>query len=214
MKYLFLVLVNLSFCCLAGCHTRSIAVADEGKAQQDPDYVIVSMTTMAFGKDVRVRAVIEELKNSIDAIAGQRPRSRLVITNLSTGKTLHTEECGDSVLSTPGFTIERGPALVMTTKGGSGDGVSVYEVTESEARLVLEEAYRGAVITMPNNELAGDMGFLIVDGENGSSPLAVRRFQYSKEERRFVLAGTASFAQFLKTVNAQFSNRPKPTGQG
>jgi hypothetical protein len=55
------------------------------------------------------------------------------------------------------FDIGRGTGLVVTTKGGSG--IRVYEVTQSDVRIVLADGYRAATITMPNDELGGDWGF-------------------------------------------------------
>jgi hypothetical protein len=199
------VLMIAFFCCwiLSGCQTRSIAVAGNSNPQTS-EYETVNMVTLSLGKDEKLIATVENLDSSIPAIPNQKPRAKLRIRNLLTGKVIHEEECGDSTLSDPGFAIGSSVALVMTTKGGSGDGVRVYEVGPSEARLVLNEAYRANAIMMPNNELGGDMGFLIVDSESGSSPLVVRRYQYDEHSKKYVLAGEASFSEFIRSVKAQF----------
>jgi hypothetical protein len=94
--------------------------------------------------------------------------------------------------------------LVVTTKGGSGDGISVYEVTDSGAQIVLDVGYRAAAITMPNDELGGDIGFLIVDSESTGKPLQATRYQYRDEKRQFVPTGKVNFSQFIESVKAQF----------
>lgn len=104
----------------------------------------------------------------------------------------------------PGFDVGHGAGLVVTTKGGSGDGIRVYEVTQSDVRIVLAEGYRAAAITMPNDELGGDGGFLIVDSESGTSPLVVRRYQYDDSSQKYVLTGKTSFAEFIRSVKNQF----------
>ncbi len=202
------VLTFYFLCCLflSGCHIQPLAVASNSTpSSQMPEYETVSMVTLRLGNEVRVKATIENLKESISAVPGQKPRSKLVIRNLSTGKVIYEEECGDSSLSNPDFWIERGAALIMTTKGGSGDGFGVYEVTESDARIVLAEGYRAAAIMMPNDELGGHIGFLIVDAESGTAPLKVRRYEYSEEKKVFVLTGKTIFSQFLRSVQAPFN---------
>ncbi len=205
MKVQILILCFLCCPSLLGCRTNSLAVANgNASSSQTSEYETVSLVTLALGKDIRLQATIETLKESKSAIANQETRSKLVIKNLSSGRLIYQEECGDSSLSNPGFWIDRGAALVMRSRGGSGDGIRVYEVGESEARLVLDEAYRAAAIVVPNDELGGDMGFLIVDAEHATDPLKVRRYQYSLEKKQFVLTGTANFSQFMRSVKAQF----------
>jgi hypothetical protein len=176
---------------------------------QTSEYETVNMVTLSLGKDIKVLATIENLKESIPASSGQKPRAKLVIKNLSTHRVIHEEECGDSTLSYPGFDIGRGAGLVMTTRGGSGDGVSVYEVTESDARIVLAEGYRALAMAMPNDDLGGDMGFLIVDSESGTSPLVVRRYQYDDRSKKYVLTGKTPFSEFIRSVKAQFGGATK-----
>jgi len=210
MKALILMIGFLSCSVLAGCRTQSVAVAgDSPTPTPTSEYETVGMVTLSLGRDTRVVATIENLKDSIRAISGQKPRARLVIKNLSTGRVIHEEECGASSLSYPGFDIGRGAGLVMTTKGGSGDGISIYEVTDSDARIVLAEGYRAAAIMMPNDELGGDMGFLIVDSESGTSPLVVRRYQYDDRSKKYVLTGKAPFSEFIRSVKAPFGTGTK-----
>jgi len=182
-----------------------MAVAGNGTpSTPTAEYETVSIASFSLGRDIKVQATIESLKESIPAISGQKPRAKLVIKNLSSGRVIHEEECGDSTVSDPGFWIDRGTALVMTTKGGSGDGIRVYEVTQSDARIVLTQSYRAAVIMMPNDELGDDVGFLIVDAEHATDPLEVRRYQYSREKKQFVVTGKASFSQLMGAFKAQF----------
>jgi hypothetical protein len=61
-----------------------------------------------------------------------------------------------------------------------------------------------AAILVPNDELGGDMGFLIVDAEHATDPLKVQRYQNSIEKKQFVLTGQASFSQFMRSVKGQF----------
>ncbi|MGH9871718.1 MAG: hypothetical protein ACRD9S_04535 [Pyrinomonadaceae bacterium] len=208
MKALILTITLLGCSVLTGCRTQSIAVAGNGKASSS-EYETVNLLTLSVGKDGKVLATIENLNNSIRAIPGQKPRAKLVIKNLSTDKIIHEEECGDSTLSYPGFGIGSGSGLVMTTKGGSGDGIRVYEVGQSDARVVLDEAYRANAIMMPNDELGGDMGFLIVDSESGTSPLVVRRYQYDDRSKKYVLTGKTSFSEFIRSVKTQFGKPAK-----
>jgi hypothetical protein len=206
-----IIFVFLLWCSiLIGCRSQSAAAnEDRSASSQESEYQSTSMVTLAFAKDVKVVATIETLKDSIQAVAGKKPRAKLLITNLSTNRVLREQECGDSTLSNPGFWIEKGAALVMTTKGGSGDGIAVYEVTESDARIVLAESYRAAAITMPNDDLGGDMGFLIIDSESGTSPLIVRRYQYDDRNKKYVLTGQAPFAELNHSVKAQFERAAK-----
>ena len=192
---------------LSGCKTDLSAVASN--SSEAPEYEVVSMVTLNVGNGVRAQATVENLKDSISAIPGQKPRSKLVIRNLSTGKIIYQEECGDTTLSYPGFDIGHGTGLVATTKGGSGDGIGVYEVTPTNARIVLAEGYRAAAITMPNDELGGDMGFLIVDSESGTSPLVVKRYQYDDHNKKYMLTGTAQFSELIRSIKAQFRRAAK-----
>jgi hypothetical protein len=193
----------LGLSALLGCQTPSSAVAGNSNSST-PEYETVNMVTLSIGRDAKLLASIEQLNDSIRAIPSEKPRAKLVITNLSTGKVIHEEECGDSTLSYPRFDIGSGVALVMITKGGSGDGIRVYEVGQSEARVVLDESYRANAIMMPNDELGGDTGFLIVDSESGTSPLIVRRYQYDDRSKKYVVTGEASFSEFIRSVKAQF----------
>src|SRR5712664_2551233 len=179
---IILIAAVFFFASLARCKTDSPAAASNIPSQAE--YEVVGMLTLNVGNGVKSQATVENLKDSISAIPGQKPRSKLVIRNLSTGKIIYQEECGDSTLSYPGVDVGRGAGLVVTTKGGSGDGIRVYEVTQSDARIVLAEGYRAAAITMPNDELGGDLGFLIVDSESGTSPLVVRRYQYDDGSKK------------------------------
>lgn len=210
MKALILMIGFLSCSVLAGCRTQSVAVAGNGTSPTPtPEYETLSMVTLSLGKETRMVATIENLKDSIRAISSQKPRAKLVIKNLSTGTVIHEEECGDSTLSYPGFDIGSGAGLVMTTKGGSGDGIRVYEVGQSKARVVLDEAYRANAIMMPNDELGGDVGFLIVDAEHATDPLEVRRYQYSDEKKKYVLTGRTSFSEFTRSIQTQFKKAAK-----
>ncbi len=202
-----LIVAVFFFASLAGCKTDSPAAASNIPSQAE--YEVVGMLTLNVGNGVKSQATVENLKDSISAIRGQKPRSKLVIRNLSTGTIIYQEECGDSTLSYPGFDVGRGAGLVVTTKGGSGDGIRVYEVTQSDARIVLAEGYRAAVITMPNDELGGDVGFLIVDSESGTNPLVVRRYQYDDGSKKYVLTGKTSFAEFVHSVKNQFGRPAK-----
>jgi hypothetical protein len=198
-----IILLITIFCQgLLACKTDSSAAVST--STQVPEYEVVSMVTLNVGNGLRTQATIENLRDSISAIPVQRPRSKLVIRDLSTGKITYQEECGDSTLSYPGFDVGLGTGLVMTTKGGSGDGIRVFEVTQTSARLVLAEGYRAAAITMPNDDLGGDMGFLIIDSESGTSPLVARRYQYDEGSKKYALTGTAPFSQFIHSVKAQF----------
>src|SRR5258707_9881158 len=207
MKKVIILITAVFLASLAGCKTDSSAASSNSPSQAD--YEVVGMLTLNVGNGIKAQATVENLKDSISAIPGQKPRSRLVIRNLSTGKTIYQEECGDSTLSYPGFDIGRGAGLVVTTKGGSGDGIRVYEVTQSDVRIVLAEGYRAAAITMPNDELGGDGGFLVVDSDSGTSPLVVRRYQYDDGSKKYVLTGRKSFADFIRSVKNQFG---KPEG--
>jgi hypothetical protein len=202
-KVIILITAFSLFASLVGCKSDSSAASNNSPSQAD--YEVVGMLTLNVGYGVKVQATVENLKDSMSAIPGQKPRSRLVIRNLSTGKTIYQEECGDSALSYPGFDIGRGTGLVVTTKGGSGDGIRVYEVTQSDVRIVLAEGYRAAAITMPSDELGGDGGFLIVDSDSGTSPLIVRRYQYDDSGKKYVLTGKTSFADFIRSVKNQFA---------
>lgn len=208
MKALILMIGFLSCSVLAGCRTQSVAVAGNGTSPIS-EYETVSMVTLSLGKETRMVATIENLKDSIRAISNQKPRAKLVIKNLSTGTVIHEEECGNSTLSYPGFDIGSGAGLVMTTKGGSGDGIRVYEVGQSTARVVLDEAYRANAIMMPNDELGGDVGFLIVDAEHATDPLKVRRYQYSDEKKKYVLTGKTGFSEFMRSIEMQFKKAGK-----
>jgi hypothetical protein len=207
-KALILIVSLLGCSVLTGCQTQSVAVAGNSKTSPS-EYETVNMVTLSVGKEVRVLAAIENLNNSIRAIPGQKPRAKLVIKNLSTGSVIHEEECGDSTLSYPGFDIGGGAGVVMITKGGSGDGIRVFEVDQSGARVVLDEAFRANAITIPNDELGGDMGFLIVDSESGTSPLVVKRYQYDDRSKKYVLTGKAPFSEFIRSVKAQFGKPAK-----
>jgi len=202
MKRVVLLAAILCSPFLSGCKTDLSAVASN--SSEAPDYEVMNMLTLNVGNGIKTQATIENLKASINAIPVQRPRSKLVIKNLATGRIICQEEVGDSNLSYPGFDLGRGAGLVVTTKGGSGDGIRVYEVTQTDARIVLAEGYRAAAITMPNDELGGDMGFLIVDSESGTSPLIVRRYQYDDQSKKYVLTGKASFSEFIRSVKSQF----------
>src|SRR5437870_1522754 len=116
-----LAVAFLIFASLAGCKTGSSSAAITDSSQLE--YEVVGMLTLDVGNGVKSQATIEHLKDSISAIPVQKPRSRLIIKNLSTGKIIYQEECGDSTLSYPGFDIGGGAGLVMITKGGSGDGI-------------------------------------------------------------------------------------------
>lgn len=187
-----------------GCRPSSLAIADsKTHSSQASDYETVNLVTLWLGKDVRVQATIENLREPLSA-SSQKPASKLVIKNLSSGKIIYEEECGDSSLSTPGFWIDRGAALVMTSRGGSGNGIQVFDVGESEVQVVLDEVYRAAAIMIPNDDLGGDMGFLIVDSEHATDPLQVKRYQYSTREKQFVITGKANFAKILGSIKTQF----------
>lgn len=201
-KVIALLTVFLFSTSLSGCKTNPSVAA--GNSRSQAEYEVVGMLTLNVGNGVKSQATIENLRDSISAVPGQKPRSKLVIRNLSTGKTIYQEECGDSTLSYPGFDIGRGAGLVVTTKGGSGDGIRVYEVTQADVKIVLAEGYRAAAITMPNDELGGDGGFLVVDSDSGTSPLVVRRYQYDDGSKKYVLTGKTSFADFIRSVNNQF----------
>lgn len=203
MKKIILLVTFLCYPFLSSCTNYRSAVASSRETQAS-DYEVVSMVTLNVGNGTQSQATIENLKDSIKAVAGEKPRSKLVIRNLSNGRVIYEEECGDSSVSYPGFDIGHGAGLVMMTRGGSGDGISVYEVTDSNARPVLAEAYRAGTIMVPNDELGGDVGFLIVDAEHATDPLTVRRYQYSLEKKQFVLTGRANFAQLLRITKAQF----------
>jgi hypothetical protein len=205
LKAQILVISLLCSSVIVGCRMQPAAGGEDGTAAtQSSEDQTTGMVTLAFGKEGNVAATIETLKDSVQAIPGSKPRAKLLIKNLSTGKMIYEEECGDSNLSNPGFWIEKGAALLMTTKGGSGDGISVYEVSESGARIVLAKSYRAVTVAMPNDELGGNAGFLIVDAEHATDPLEITRYEYSSEKREFVATGKANFAQFMKSVSGQF----------
>jgi hypothetical protein len=103
--------------------------------------------------------------------------------------------------------VGRGATLVVTTKGGSGDGIRVYEVTASDARIVLAEGFRAAAIPMPNDELGGDWGFLIVDSGSSTSPLVARRYEYDDKNEKYMLTGTTAFADLIRSVKDQFREK-------
>ena len=207
MKRISLILVIFAFFSIhAGCKNGSSVVAGN-HLFDSTEYEVVGMLTLNVGDGVKSQATVETLKDSITAIPGQKPRSRLVIRNLSTGKIIHQEECGDSSLSYPGFDVGRGASLVVVTKGGSGDGIRVYEVTASGARIVLAEGFRAAAIPFPNDELGGDWGFLIIDSDSGTSPLVARRYQYDDRNEKYVLTGTTAFADLIRSVKGQFREK-------
>jgi len=204
MKTQILVISLLCSSVLVGCRVQSAAVTKDDVTTEGIEYQPTSMVTFSFGKDAKVVATIETLKESVQAIPGKKTRAKLITNNLSTGKVIYEEESGESTLSNPGFWIEKGTALVMTTKGGSGDGITVYEVSESSARIVLSKSYRAVAIAMPNDELGGEVGFLIVDAEHATDALEIARYEYSMEKKEFVMTGKTNFAQFMKSVRGQF----------
>src|SRR5262249_21757679 len=159
------------------------------KITQPSDYETTSLVTLSLGNIAKVSASIQTLRDSVAVIPGHKPRAKLVIRNLTTGTVIHEEECGDSTLSNPWFFVDEGAALIMMTGGGSADGIKVFVVTPSTTRTVLDESYRAAAVMMPNDDLGGDTGFLIVTAEHGSDPLDVKRFQYERGEGRFVATG-------------------------
>jgi hypothetical protein len=198
--HVFLILACSLF--LLGCQARPpVALATDATSAKGPEYDAVSMATLGVGNDVKVRATLEELKQPVEGL----PHTRLVMKNLSTGKILYEAESGNCSLSNPNFWVERGTALVETCWGGSGGSLRVYEVSDSEVRVALEDAFREGAIMMPNDELGGDMGFLILDNESGADPLQARRYQYNREKKQYVLTGTTDFAGLTKSIKAQFN---------
>jgi hypothetical protein len=186
---------------MLSCQSRPPAalVADATSAKS-PEYEIVSMATLNVGNGVKVRATLEEIQEP----AKDLPHTKLVMKNLATGKILFETESGSCSLSNPNFWIERGTALVKTCWGASGGSFIVYEVSESEVRLVLEDLFRAGAIMMPNDELGGDMGFIVLDNESGGGPLQARRYRYNREKKQYALTGTMDLAGLVKSIKSQF----------
>ena len=200
-----LIICLLCFANLLGCQPQSLASKDKSPVpSQASKYETISMATLHVGNGVNVQAVIEKLKEPERASSSQGPYAKLILRNLSTGKTIYEEENGDSSLYDPGFWIDHGAALIITSTGGSGNSIRVLEVTESEARVVLDEIFRTAATILPNDERGYDLGFFIVDAESGNAPLQVKRYQYNKEKKRYVLTGLTDFSKFIRSVQIQF----------
>jgi hypothetical protein len=200
MNFRVLLILACSLFMLS-CQSRSpAAVAADAVSAKSPEYDTVSMATLNVGNGVKVRATLEELKEPAKDLL----HTKLVLKNLATGKILFETESGSCSLSNPNFWIERGTALVKTCWGGSGGSIIVYEVSDSEVRVVLEDLFRAGAIMMPNDELGGDMSFVVLDNESGSQPLEARRHQYNREKKQYVLTGTTDFAGLVKSIKSQF----------
>jgi hypothetical protein len=66
---------------------------------------------------------------------------------------------------------------------------------------------RAAAIMILNDELGGDMVFLIVDAENATDSLEAKRYQYSEEKKQFVLTNKVRFSQFMRVARGQFNKK-------
>ncbi len=186
---------------MLGCQSRSpAAMATGATSKKSPEYVTVSLATLNVGDGVKVRATLEELKEPSEGLL----HTKLVMENLVTGKILYEAESGNCTLSNPNFWVERGTALVKTCWGGSGGSLIVYEVSDSEVHVVLEDLFREGAIMMPNDELGGHMGFIVLDNESGSEPLQARRYEYNDEKKQYVLTGATDFARLVRSVKSQF----------
>ena len=200
MGFRVLLILACSFL-MPSCQSRSpTALATDDPPAKSPEYDTVSMATLEVGNSVKVKAMLEELKQPVEGL----PHTKLVMKNLSTGQILYEGESGNCSLSNPNFWLERGTALVETCWGGSGGSLIVYEVSDSGVRVVLEDLFRAGAIMMPADERGGDMGFIVLDNESGADPLKARRYQYSGEKKEYVHTGTTDFAELAKSVKSQF----------
>jgi hypothetical protein len=205
----------LSLCLLlslfqASCQNDSYVSAVTGVSPPlTLEYEIVNMVTLNIGDGVQIRATIERLKEPANISPRRKPVSKLVLRNLSTDRVTYEEEAGDSSLYDPNVWVDRGPALILTSKGELANSIRVFEVTQSTARVVLSDSYRAAFIVMPNDKLGGDTGFLLIDSESGADPLQIRRYQHNDIKQEYTLTGTTDFAKFIDSVKTQFSKVTK-----
>jgi hypothetical protein len=186
---------------IAGCRLQpSAALASDAPPVATPDYVTLEMTTLNVGNKAKVRATVEELREPVKGL----PYTKLAMKNLSTGKIIYEDETGTCSLHNPDTWIDRGTALVETCEGGSGGSVIVYEVSDTDAHVVLNDGYRAGAIIVPSTLEGGYMSFLVLDSESGAGTLQAKRYQYDEGKKEYVLAGTTDCAQLMKSIESAF----------
>jgi hypothetical protein len=204
--YSRLLLILTCSVLIAGCRSQPpAALASDAVPAPTPEYVTLEMTTLNVGSGAKVRATVEELREPVKGL----PYTKLVMKNLSTGKIIYEDETGTCSLHNPDTWINRGTALVETCGGGSGGSVIVYEVSDTDARVALDDAYRAGAIVVPATVEGGDMSLLVLDSESGAGRLQAKRYQYDDGKKEYVLTGTTHVAQLMKSIESAFKKSQK-----
>jgi len=206
--YFRLLIVSLLCASLFGCHSPRDATSgsvSHSTEMEPARYHEVSAAIWDDYKentrfDARIFTLIPRLIDAPDNV----PISRLVITNLTTERTIfqrdmdfrplgmHTERLFDNQL-----------ALVTEWAGGSADGIMIFSVSPLGGKVVLDEDYRIGASFIPGGGDTVDV--FITSGCCGVGPFYTTRFVYNGQA--YKPAGSMAFEDFTNVLNHAFANK-------
>ena len=130
------------------------------------------------------------------------PISRLMIKNLTTGKMIFQQEIDFRPLRMhPESLFENTQALVTEWVGGTANGIMIFSVNPSGARLVLDEGYRVGVSFICSN--SSNVDVFITSGCCGDGPFFTTRYVF--DGHSYKPKGSMAYGDFVNILSSGFA---------
>lgn len=170
----------LSILCavLTGCQSARETKPDltATATKQDPYREVNLITWDDYKAHVRYQASILTLSSPLAEAPTDTAISRLVVRNLTSGKTIFRKDIDYRPLAAYPKVLDNGQALISEWEGGSAESVMIFSITPSDAKVILDESYRVDVSFIPVD--VDQIDVFITSGCCGIGPFFTTRFTY------------------------------------
>lgn len=199
--------MNIS--CSSFSPSKGKAASPENANKGSVTYKQMAATSWELSTGQTIEARLEEATIKLADLPPDKPKGRLVITNLTNGKVLFEKGSDDNPLSVSkaNFYLGDKDVLTVTWIAGSAEGLEVYTVSAERVEEVLHDSFRDAYILLLSPESGEKTDILIVDKSLEDSRLEVRMYRWG--DGKYLFSGVADYEEFIRGINGKFRMRQK-----